>query len=71
MKKGLHQFVMDDNTKLVSTPLAPHFKLSASMSLGTNEERGYMAKVLYGGAVGSLMYAMVCTWPEFHRMSIC
>lgn len=61
---------MDDNTKLASTPVAPHFKLSASMSPRTDEERGYMAEVLYAGAVGNLMYVMMCTRPEFHKMSV-
>jgi len=47
--------------KSVSTPLAPYFKLKATMSLITVEERKYMTRVPYASAVGSLMYAMVCT----------
>ena len=30
LKKVLQRFGMSEKTKLVSTPLAPHFKLSAS-----------------------------------------
>ena len=52
---------MNSNTKLVCIPLAPHFKLSALLSPRTDEEREYMAHVLYASLVGSLMYAMVCT----------
>ncbi|KAH9656609.1 hypothetical protein KPL70_022746 [Citrus sinensis] len=38
-----------------------HFKLSSSSCLKSQEERDYMAHVPYASAVGSLMYAMVCT----------
>ncbi|XP_075102703.1 secreted RxLR effector protein 161-like [Nicotiana tabacum] len=55
---------MNENTKLVSTPLAPHFKLSAVMSPKNEAEQEYMSRVPYANAVGSLMYAMVCTRPD-------
>ncbi|GMP56176.1 hypothetical protein CsSME_00020755 [Camellia sinensis var. sinensis] len=32
LKKALDRFGINGKTKAVSTPLAPHFKLSASMS---------------------------------------
>jgi len=38
-----------------STPLAPHFKLKAIISLIIVEEREYMSHVPYAGAGGSLM----------------
>ena len=63
VKKVLVRFGMED-AKPVSTPLAPHFKLSASMSPTTEVEKAYMDKVPYASAVGSLMYAMVCTRPD-------
>ena len=63
LKKVL-QRSMSEKTKLVSTPLAPHFKLSASQCLKTEEEQEYMSKVPYSNAVGSLMYVMVCTRPD-------
>ena len=61
LQKVLQRFNIDKDTKSVSTPLAPHFKLSAIMSPKTIEEREYMTRVPYASAVGSLMYVMVCT----------
>ena len=50
--------------KSVSTSLAPHFKLSDAMSPNNEAERQYMSRVPYANAIGSLMYAMVCTRPD-------
>ncbi|GKU96422.1 hypothetical protein SLEP1_g9661 [Rubroshorea leprosula] len=47
---------------LVSTPLANHFKLSKRSWLSTKEEKEKMSSIPYSSVVGSLMYAMVCTW---------
>nr|XP_033509537.1 secreted RxLR effector protein 161-like [Nicotiana tomentosiformis] len=55
---------MNENTKSVSIPLAPHFKLSVAMSPKNEAEREYMSRVPYANAVGSLMYAMVYTRPD-------
>ena len=52
------------NAKPVSIPLASHFKLSKEVCPKTQEEMDYMSKVPYASAVGSLMYAMVCTRPD-------
>jgi hypothetical protein len=52
------------NAKPVSTPLASHFRLSKDQSPKTEEEKDFMAKVPYASAIGSLMYAMVCTRPD-------
>ena len=52
------------NAKLVSIPLASHFKLSKDVCPKTQEEMAYMSKVPYASAVGSLMYAMVYTSPD-------
>ena len=41
-----------------------HFKLSKEQSLKTEEESDHMGKVPYALAIGSLMYAMVCTRPD-------
>ena len=49
------------NAKPVSTPLARHFKLTKEMCPKTQEEIEYMSRVPYSSAIGSLMYAMVCT----------
>ncbi|CAL9002404.1 unnamed protein product [Prunus brigantina] len=70
LKKVLHRFGMNENSKPVSTPLAPHFKLSASMSSKSGEESHYMAQIPYASVVGSLMYAMVCTRPIFHKLLV-
>ncbi|KAL4272870.1 hypothetical protein GQ457_13G029760 [Hibiscus cannabinus] len=67
LKKVLQCFGMHENTKHVSTPLATHLKLSSQLSPKTDEEREYMAKVPYANAVGSLMYAMVCTRPDISQ----
>jgi len=52
----------------VSTLLAPHFKLRATMSPTTVEERRYMSHVLYVNAVGSLMYTMVYTRSDLSQV---
>ncbi|KAL5777409.1 hypothetical protein ACOSP7_010335 [Xanthoceras sorbifolium] len=63
IKKVLLRFNMQD-AKPVSTPLGVHFRLSKEQSPKTEEERTHMAKVPYASAIGSLMYAMVCTRPD-------
>nr|ABF81452.1 TIR-NBS type disease resistance protein [Populus trichocarpa] len=55
LKKILQRFGVDGKTKPVSTPLAPHFKLSASMSPRIEEERKHMAQIPYANAVGALI----------------
>ena len=63
IQKVLKRFNMQ-NAKPVSTPFAIHFKLIKEMCPKTHEEMEYMSKVPYASAVGSLMYAMVCTRPD-------
>jgi hypothetical protein len=70
IKKVLHRFNMHD-AKSVSTPIAPHFKLSAEQCPSTDEYFEYMSRVPYSSAVGSLMYAMVCSRPDLsYAMSL-
>ncbi|KAH9736371.1 hypothetical protein KPL71_018077 [Citrus sinensis] len=57
IKKVLERFEMQD-CKPVQTPLGPQFKLSAAP---TSEDESQMNEFPYAQAVGSLMYAMVCT----------
>jgi len=64
LQKVLQRFNINDDTKFVSTSLAPHFKLKVAMSPTTVEEHEYMTRMSYTSAVGSLMYAMVCTRPN-------
>ena len=63
IKRVLERFNMK-SVKPVRTPLASHLKLSKQMCPTTKEEKEGMAKVPYSSAVGSLMYAMVCTRPD-------
>jgi hypothetical protein len=63
VKKILSRFSMDE-AKPVSTPLGSHFRLTKDQSPKTEQEQAYMSKVPYASAIGSLMYAMVCTRPD-------
>ena len=60
MEKVLQRFSME-NAKAVSTPLPGHLKLTKEMCPKIQEEGDKMSKVPYVLAIGSLMYAMVCT----------
>ena len=61
LQKVLQKFDTGSETKSVSSPLAPHFNLSANISLKTVDEREYISHVPYANIVGRLMYAMVYT----------
>ncbi|CAH9062481.1 unnamed protein product [Cuscuta epithymum] len=63
IERVLERFNMND-AKPVSVPLANHFKLSKRTCPTSKEEIGEMSAVPYSSAVGSLMYAMVCTRPD-------
>ncbi|KAE8655983.1 Phosphatidylinositol/phosphatidylcholine transfer protein SFH1 [Hibiscus syriacus] len=63
LKKILSRFSMQD-CKPISTPIPINFKLSSSMSPSSEEERMEMSRVPYALAVGSLMFAMICTRPD-------
>jgi hypothetical protein len=63
IQKVLHRFNMHDS-KPVSTPIAPHFKLSSSQSPRTDSDFEYILKVPYSSVVGSLTYVMVCSRPN-------
>jgi hypothetical protein len=70
IEKVLHRLNVH-NAKPVSTPLAPHFKLSAKQCAETDADLEYMSKVPYSSAVGSLIYAMVCSRSDLsHAMSV-
>ncbi|KAL5546738.1 hypothetical protein UlMin_006425 [Ulmus minor] len=51
-------------SKAVQTPLTAHFKLSTGMSPKNEEEMKSVENIPYASAIGSLMYAMVCTRPD-------
>ncbi|KAH9745517.1 hypothetical protein KPL70_004101 [Citrus sinensis] len=63
LKKILRRFNMQD-CKSISTPLPVNFKLSSSMCPSNEAERKEMSRVPYASAVGSLMFAMICTRPN-------
>ncbi|RVW79299.1 Retrovirus-related Pol polyprotein from transposon TNT 1-94 [Vitis vinifera] len=63
IEKVLARFNMS-KAKVVSSPLASHFKLSSRHIPSTDKEKEDMRRVPYASAVGSLMYAMVCTRPD-------
>jgi len=67
LKKVLQKFNINDDTKPVSTPLAPYFKLIATISPIIVEEHEYMTHMLYASAVSSLMYVMVCVRPNLSQ----
>ena len=70
MKKVLQKFNINDDTKSISTQLAPYFKLKAIISPTSIEEREYMTHVPYTSMVGCLMYEMVCVQgPIYHKLS--
>ena len=47
LQKVLQKFLIGEEAKSVYSPLAPHFNLSARMSLKTVDDREYMSHVLY------------------------
>ena len=63
IEKVLRRFNMQ-SAKPVTTPLAAHFRLSSALCPQSDDEVDYMSRVPYSSAVGSLMYAMVCSRPD-------
>ena len=60
LEKVLSRFGMQ-HAKSVSSPLAHLIKLSKEQAPKTETERAEMDTIPYASAVGSLMYAMVCS----------
>lgn len=66
----LSKFAIHDS-KLVTLPLACHFKLSKEQCPQDEYDITYMQKVSYTNVVGSVMYTMVCTRLDVaHAISI-
>ena len=63
VERVIERFNMKNATP-VSTPLANHFKVTKRSCPTTSSERKEMETIPYSFAVGSLMYAMVCTRPD-------
>jgi len=66
VERVLERFNMH-KAKPVSTPLGGHFKLSSKQSPTSEKEKEEMKTTPYASAVGSLMYAMVCTRPTIKK----
>ncbi|KAG8473470.1 hypothetical protein CXB51_035763 [Gossypium anomalum] len=63
IEKVLCRFNMQ-SAKPVSTPLTAHFRLLSALSPQSDDKIEYMSHIPYSSAVGSLMYAMVCSRPD-------
>jgi len=51
--------------KPINTPSASNAHMLVAFAPKSSEKKEYMARVPYASAVGSLMYVMVCTRPDF------
>lgn len=63
IKKMLERYHMQDN-KPIDTLIDKSLSLSSDMCPKTVKENEKMSRVPYANAVGSLMYAMMCTRPD-------
>jgi hypothetical protein len=61
--KMLKRFSMEQSKKGL-LPMSHGVYLSKGMSPKTEEEKAQMSKVPYASAIGSIMYAMLCTRPD-------
>ena len=55
-----------DNSKKGLLPFRYGLAFSKDQCPKTQEERDHMARVPYASAIGSLMYAMLCTRPDIY-----
>src|SRR3954470_24439819 len=70
LDKVLKKFRMDESRKGF-LPMLPGKTLSKTQSTATAEERERMNKIPYASAIGSIMYAMLCTRPDIaHAVSL-
>ena len=68
--KILKRFSMEDSKRGL-LPFRHGIHLSRDMNPKTDEERRQMSGVPYASAIGSLMYAMLCTRPDIsHAVSV-
>ena len=63
IQKVLEHFQLH-NCKPIDTPVVKNESLSLDMCPKTQDEKEKMAYVSFANAVGSLMYAMMCTRPD-------
>ncbi|KAK1608428.1 hypothetical protein QYE76_032101 [Lolium multiflorum] len=70
LDKILKKFRMDESKKGF-LPMLPGKVLSKTQGPATTEERERMSQIPYASAVGSIMYAMLCTRPDIaHAVSL-
>ena len=69
---GLSQITyLDKVLKKGFLPMLPGKELSKTQCPATAEERDRMKKIPYASAIGSIMYAMICTRPDIaHAVSL-
>ena len=53
-----------ENSKKGNVPIHHSVKLSKSQCPGSDQEQEQMSRVPYASAIGSIMYAMICTRPD-------
>ena len=63
LDKILKKFKMDQSKKGFF-PILQGVKLSSAQSLTMTEDREKMSVIPYASAIGSIMYAMLCTRPD-------
>ena len=61
--KVLHHFRMQD-AKRAFVPMSHGISISSDNSPKTLDEKDRMSKIPYASAIGSIMYAMICTRPD-------
>ena len=69
--KVLKRFSMEESKRGL-VPMSHGISLSKEMSPKTKEEKERMKRIPYASAVGSIMYAMICTrFDVFYALSMC
>ena len=63
INKGLKRSNMSE-AKKGFLPISHGIRLSETQSPSTSDERTRMSRIPYASAIGSIMYAMICTWPH-------
>ena len=59
------------NSKRGLIPMRHGIILSRSMAPKTPKDRSCMNKIPYASTIGSIMYVMLCTWPDIaHALSV-
>ncbi|WVZ05356.1 hypothetical protein V8G54_018702 [Vigna mungo] len=70
LQKVISRYRMTES-KMASTPVGQHLKLTKEQCPKTEEERKKMESVPFSNGIGSIMYGMVCTRPDVaHGVSV-